>query len=276
MALIKCPECGRENISSMAISCPSCGFPIKEHFSTKGENDIINKSVIFYDSASGSEKIVFDQGLNDGVSGKCIEKMGPYDYWVKGDLLYVTRNAGTVKYTIAGDFLLNHNGKWSGNIPEGDWINISCTQKNFLGGEDVKVFFGNGTYSEECLGASSAGKYLRRNDIIVISAGSTGNKPSGGIIYNNSLYGASYISEKKVGNLKQLLVEMSSPDRSTCASYSSQTSRQGSSKKVCCPRCGSESIATVNRGYSWFWGFLGSGTPMNVCQSCGHKFKPGT
>ena len=43
----------------------------------------------------------------------------------------------------------------------------------------------------------------------------------------------------------------------------------------CCPRCGSTSIATINRGYSIVWGFLGSGTPMNVCQACGHKYKPG-
>ena len=45
---------------------------------------------------------------------------------------------------------------------------------------------------------------------------------------------------------------------------------------VRCPKCGSESIATINRGYSLFWGFLGSGKPVNVCQKCGHKFKPGT
>ena len=43
-----------------------------------------------------------------------------------------------------------------------------------------------------------------------------------------------------------------------------------------CPECGPTSIATVNKGYSVVWGFLGSGTPMNVCQACGHKFKPGT
>ena len=48
------------------------------------------------------------------------------------------------------------------------------------------------------------------------------------------------------------------------------------SKVPKCPKCGSTSLATVNRGYSIVWGFLGSGTPMNVCQACGHKFKPGT
>ena len=53
-------------------------------------------------------------------------------------------------------------------------------------------------------------------------------------------------------------------------------SKSALTNKVCCPICGSESIATVNRGYSWFWGFLGSGKPVNVCQKCGHKFTPGT
>ena len=40
-----------------------------------------------------------------------------------------------------------------------------------------------------------------------------------------------------------------------------------------CPRCGSTSIATVNKGYSLFTGFLGSGTPINVCRVCGYKWK---
>lgn len=29
MALIKCPECRRENISNKALQCPSCSYPIK-------------------------------------------------------------------------------------------------------------------------------------------------------------------------------------------------------------------------------------------------------
>lgn len=45
--------------------------------------------------------------------------------------------------------------------------------------------------------------------------------------------------------------------------------------KIRCPKCGSTSIGTATRGYSFFTGFLGSGTPMNVCQRCGHKWKPG-
>ena len=32
MALIKCPECGREAVSDCAESCPGCGYNIKAHF----------------------------------------------------------------------------------------------------------------------------------------------------------------------------------------------------------------------------------------------------
>lgn len=47
------------------------------------------------------------------------------------------------------------------------------------------------------------------------------------------------------------------------------------SSSVRCPKCGSYSVATTNRGYSLLTGFIGSGSPRNVCQKCGHKWKPG-
>ena len=44
--------------------------------------------------------------------------------------------------------------------------------------------------------------------------------------------------------------------------------------KVCCPRCGSESIATGQRCYSLLTGFLGSGKTVNRCANCEYKWKP--
>lgn len=41
-----------------------------------------------------------------------------------------------------------------------------------------------------------------------------------------------------------------------------------------CPKCSSTSIATVNKGYGLISGFFGSGSPRNVCQKCGYKWKP--
>lgn len=45
MALIKCPECGRENVSSSAVACPDCGFGIRE-YSEQLEYENHRKNVI--------------------------------------------------------------------------------------------------------------------------------------------------------------------------------------------------------------------------------------
>ena len=37
MALINCPECGKENVSEFAITCPGCGFTIAKYFEEKKE-----------------------------------------------------------------------------------------------------------------------------------------------------------------------------------------------------------------------------------------------
>ena len=50
--------------------------------------------------------------------------------------------------------------------------------------------------------------------------------------------------------------------------------RERERNTVKCPKCGSTAIQTVNRGYSLMTGFLGSGSPRNVCQKCGYKWKP--
>ncbi len=55
--------------------------------------------------------------------------------------------------------------------------------------------------------------------------------------------------------------------------YQTPTVKKESAPK--CPVCGSTYISTINRGYSLFSGFVGSGSPRNVCQKCGHKWKPG-
>ena len=46
--------------------------------------------------------------------------------------------------------------------------------------------------------------------------------------------------------------------------------------KVTCPKCGSTDISSGTRGFSMFTGFVGSGSPRNVCLKCGYKWKPGS
>ena len=52
----------------------------------------------------------------------------------------------------------------------------------------------------------------------------------------------------------------------------SSASQTGS--MVRCPRCGSPNITAGQRGYSLLTGFVGSGSTVNRCANCGHKWKP--
>ena len=41
MALIKCPECGRENVSEHAYNCPNCGYPINRNVITPSTSETV-------------------------------------------------------------------------------------------------------------------------------------------------------------------------------------------------------------------------------------------
>ena len=42
MALVKCPECGRENVSSTAKSCPGCGYNIKAYYEAEQQKEVVS------------------------------------------------------------------------------------------------------------------------------------------------------------------------------------------------------------------------------------------
>ena len=267
MALVQCPECGKQNVSSAAHSCPDCGFPLREYFLSLEEEKNVPKTVEYYDVLTGTEVSVFSDGLANGAVGKCKEKTGEYAYRVENNILYVTRNAGTATYIVVGDYLLNTKGKCKGTIEDGDVINTSCTIQNFMGDEDIDTFFFDGTMVEMSLGETSKGTYTRRGDIVVVSNASTGYKNNCYLIYNKTLYKYGCIKKERVHEI--LALTNHGPALNTT------TQRMVNDDVVRCPKCGSSSIATINRGYSFVWGFLGSGSARNVCQKCGHKFIPG-
>lgn len=43
MALITCPECGREKVSDTATSCPGCGFAIRSFFMEQKQGILENE-----------------------------------------------------------------------------------------------------------------------------------------------------------------------------------------------------------------------------------------
>jgi SAM-dependent methyltransferase len=43
MALVKCPECGRENVSDSARSCPGCGFDVKAYYAKERHTSPVDR-----------------------------------------------------------------------------------------------------------------------------------------------------------------------------------------------------------------------------------------
>lgn len=65
MSLVKCPECGRENVSDKAEACPSCGFALKDYYSNySSENDSV---LCNYekDENNNAEMNLIEESFND-------------------------------------------------------------------------------------------------------------------------------------------------------------------------------------------------------------------
>lgn len=279
MALIKCPECGREKVSSMATACPDCGYPIKQHFENGSQSHIElspsiyqNGEIVYYEMDC-KNKVTFDSGLSDGAKGKHRSGINIHDYWVVGNQVHIAMPTGEARYTITKDFLLNENGKFTGFVPDGNLFSASCKRNNGMGAllgcddEDKKEFFADGRYSEIFWGDHSKGYYKRKNDLIVVSAGSTGNKPSGEIIYENSLYFAAYISPEKATEMRKLIQE--------AAPQPTQTKSDVGVVK--CPYCKSTAVSkigSVGRFASvGFWGIASSKVGKQWhCHNCNSDF----
>ena len=102
MALIKCPECGKE-ISDKASNCPSCGYPI-EALSPEGTVKIKVSVLRAPTGLNGNQKVsIFSNGrvLWEGKSGEVAE------------VFFNGETNVTVKYHMS---LMHYGGECSGII----------------------------------------------------------------------------------------------------------------------------------------------------------------
>ncbi len=59
MALVKCPECGRKEVSDSALSCPHCGYNIKLHF-----EKLKTEQLLLLNEDANKEKVTKDESNN--------------------------------------------------------------------------------------------------------------------------------------------------------------------------------------------------------------------
>ena len=147
MAIIKCPECGKE-ISDKATSCPNCGFPLikgqPEKEKPKEYTVEINDSMyiqatsetikVFYKHNQIMESPVDDFVLN-------YSKEEPDDFGRNQlkiafstpnykDSFKICVNANSEKYEITKDFLVNIADKYFKKDFVSDWYLVNEYAKN--------------------------------------------------------------------------------------------------------------------------------------------------
>ena len=76
MALVTCPECGREKVSDTALACPGCGYPIKEHFEkiNKGKEKDDNLEQVSQEIEKPEEDITIKQKSENDTATSVVDK----------------------------------------------------------------------------------------------------------------------------------------------------------------------------------------------------------
>lgn len=277
MALVKCPECGREKVSATAISCPDCGFNIKEYFEKNPKELYISEqSEVYCNVLDLKGESIFANGLENGTSGKCIEGTLVWDYHVEDNILYITRRAGTVSYKIVDDYLINQNGMHNGYIPEQDCFNATCSKESFLGGIERITFGEDGSYTSKTDGkVGTTGRYKRSGNLIAIKSLNSGNKANGFIIYDNCYYIACCIKKSEMYKVEELINSLNNEEFIPSMIGTPARTQVNNTISVKCPYCQStntKKIGTIGRSFSFgLFGFgsskVGKQWHCNACNS---------
>ena len=329
MALIKCPECGKE-ISDKSSSCINCGYPLSElqvqnvPTAEKQEDSI---QVTFTDNISSELQTIIGT-LNSAFEYHIVyndkSKIGLFEYLKSHGLsdmmAYSQSHQNTIDQTaimftisqIVFDtvFIFNFLTSWDeiekmmkiidfSNVSEEGmtWYSrylaflMFENKKDYYAGEILFEYpiITTFTYGNECskqllfnaldyrvVGLSDTRTLFNKISEIAI------RKYNLTISFTSTNYSNAVVSFEDIHRCKRNfdIFAQRKKERGNfedeVESYRSTRSNNTTQATVVCPKCGSSSIATINRGYSWFWGFLGSGKPVNVCQKCGYKYKPGT
>lgn len=292
MALIKCPECGKD-VSDRAPACVHCGFPLSElKTTTPPVNDcVVNE---FDDKLKTQLNTLLDK-LSSRIKKLRSEKMDESGIWYK-----IVENSDESYLELAALLKDNH-------LPE-----IHSTVASFLMQQIVKQWnketilfpdtmaklYSNVDFSivdtnTLQLISNALNEMMTKEKIkvclqfpyliaqVFIYGDSSTNK---NLHINFSGPNGEYYAKKVKEELVKYDIYLSNefdkkwnehfkPKQPVITTTQvAQTSYFDNT--VRCPICGSTSIATINRGWNLTWGFLGSGSARNVCQKCGYKWKP--
>ena len=248
MALVNCPECGRENVSDSAERCPGCGFGLKSYYVGIKERE--RKHILEQKKAEelfkarqreAQMKKEKEEQVNREI-GQIAQhiKLPTKRPYINGMIL------GGIGFALLGALLVF--AAIFGEDGGFDFVTIL-----FIALEALAAF----AFLSEGKSKLKIAQELYDKNV---------NSPQE---YKRALAEIKYNEEQ----LKETQRQNAVANRQANQEREKQKKAWAASGR--CPKCGSSSSATINSGYSVVTGFVGSGSPVNVCQACGYKFKPG-
>ena len=280
MALIKCPECEKE-ISDKAQSCIHCGYPINQNIVTDKSStstvenlsdllfvlentykQFLNDSLNFLQFYSENQKMFSKLktfAIAENSHDNILETLSSLIF---ADQIEITAIDVKNVLCVIDWFKVSDNGKtkFAQEL-------VSAISKRDNSGNTRETVFAYAIYHAQNLNTIENRRIIMQPLI---------QKDPFTQWYKYILVNNVCVKELGLPSMMDLYIDGKNIEMKDYLYRTPKKATSYSVSTVYCPNCGSESIATINRGYSWFWGLLGSGKPVNVCQKCGHKFKPGT
>ena len=238
MSLVKCPECGRDNVSDSSESCPSCGYNVKRHFDSMKEN--ARKQKIQEELKKESDRMdeLINMKIEDNAKNINLPSKRPsINIFIILSCFFflLCFLFCLVQFKIIGD---------------GSDCIIPLVFCIF--GAVVTLYYGL--------------EKLNKDKKMFDELNSNPNEYKRMIAKKNGISTSdmneiNHIIAKERNNLPEL-------------KKSIDETLHKNNNVLKCPKCGSTAVTTGQRGFSMWTGFLGSNKTVNRCGNCGCTFYP--
>ena len=274
MALVKCPECGREKVSDSAEACPDCGFNIRKYY------EDVNTDVFYMIGIYQNKKFIFLNGFEEGTNGIYTSDVDR-NYYVKNGLVYLP---GGDAYILTDKFLVQAEKdtiEFEGHIPNGITFDVAIYGNHFTAGKSKWIFSKDGTVTNE---DGERGIYRRKGDFLAYKMSNSSSitlRDSVQIlfIHEDKLYYSGFVKENCISDVMALKNEIQNekypfeipmPIESNSYSYSSNIPK--------CPICQSANLKKISglskAGSVAMWGIFAAGRTSKTwhCNNCGSEW----
>lgn len=255
--LIRCPECGRE-ISNLAERCIGCGYPLQAVNQKTTSNELGSVCNIRMDKIPDLIKFALYSTDIAAILNISVDELASYVKQtpcnIKTNITIEEAESIISQLSVLPIAVSIDNVTGSGSIPR--TYSIVITEYKGLKWMPIANILANYNQTEP----KSMLHALNRLPSVLLSGQSL--KSCQNCIAELATHGIT--ARLQSDGEAQDLTHFPNHDQEM----------PNNRHAIRCPKCGSTSITTGQRGFTIMTGFIGSGRTVNRCANCGHKWEP--